>query len=548
MTTGSHTASPHLAVVRPTPSVSPPPGSPWWFRALMPSIADVIFLLLLLALTYGGLQQRLLGDAGTGWHIRAGQQMLATHAIPRQDSFSYTMPGHPWFAWEWLYDLAAGIIYSRMGLNGVVFLSALLIAGTFAGLFRKAVARNRYPLIAAVLVVLAIFASSIHFLARPHLFTWVFTLIFWNILESATAPGSTRTLRRLYWLPALMLLWVNLHGGFLVGLALVGLYFLGALWETLAGHEPSGRATAKIAARRLGMVGLLSGVATFLNPYGYGLWLHIHAYLGSRFYMNNIQEFLSPNFHGAAEKFFAALLLLSLLGLAVNRSHLRASHLLVILFSVYFGLYAARNIPIASILLVLSVTPLLAGAVERAGSAEELAPRARNLFLRWKNFAARMASTELGLRGHLLPLVAVVITFVVCLQGGRLGARPLVRAHFDGKRFPVAAADFLAARGIRSQVFNPDYWGGYLIYRLGPGYKVFMDDRHDFYGEPFVRDYIKLKDIQPGWQEVLDKQKVNWVLIPPEWTLSNALKELPQWRVLYDDHRAILFARVKPLS
>ncbi|HLX76606.1 MAG TPA: hypothetical protein VKR26_17795 [Terriglobales bacterium] len=547
MTTGSHTASPHLAVVRPTPSVSPPPGSPWWFRALMPSIADVIFLLLLLALTYGGLQQRLLGDAGTGWHIRAGQQMLATHAIPRQDSFSYTMPGHPWFAWEWLYDLAAGIIYSRMGLNGVVFLSALLIAGTFAGLFRKAVARNRYPLIAAVLVVLAIFASSIHFLARPHLFTWVFTLIFWNILESATAPGSTRTLRRLYWLPALMLLWVNLHGGFLVGLALVGLYFLGALWETLAAHEPSGRATAKIAARRLGMVGLLAGVATFFNPYGYGLWLHIHAYLGSRFYMNNIQEFLSPNFHGAAEKFFAALLLLSLLGLAVNRSHLRASHLLVILFSVYFGLYAARNIPIASILLVLSVTPLLAGAVERAGSAEELAPRARNLFLRWKNFAARMARTELGLRGHLLPLAAVVITFVVCLQGGRLGARPLVRAHFDGKRFPVAAADFLAARGIRSQVFNPDYWGGYLIYRLGPGYKVFMDDRHDFYGEPFVRDYIKLKDIQPGWQEVLDKQKVNWVLIPPEWTLSNALKELPQWRVLYDDHRAILFARVKPL-
>src|SRR5579864_4947896 len=199
MTTGSHTASPHLAVVRPTPSVSPPPGSPWWFRALMPSIADVIFLLLLLALTYGGLQQRLLGDAGTGWHIRTGQQMLATHTIPRQDSFSYTMPGRPWFAWEWLYDLGVGLVYSRMGLNGVIFLSALLIAGTFAGVFRKAVARNRYPLIAAVLVVLAIFASSIHFLARPHLFTWVFTLIFWHILESATAPGSTRTLRRLYW-------------------------------------------------------------------------------------------------------------------------------------------------------------------------------------------------------------------------------------------------------------------------------------------------------------------------------------------------------------
>ena len=548
MTTGSNTASPRLAVVRPTTAVSSPASSPWWFRLLMPSITDVIFLLLLLALTYGGLQQRLLGDAGTGWHIRAGQQMLATHAIPRLDSFSYTMPGHPWFAWEWLYDLAAGIICSRMGLNGVVFLSALLIAGTFAGLFRKAVARNRYPLIAACLAVLAIFASSIHFLARPHLFTWAFTLIFWDVLESATAPGSEPGLLRLYWIPALMLFWVNIHGGFLVGLALVGLYFLGAVWETLAAHEPSESTSAKNTARRLGFVGVLAGVATFLNPYGYRLWLHIYVYLGSRFYMNNIQEFLSPNFHGAAEKFFAVLLLLSLLGLAVNRSRLRASHLLVILFSVYFGLYAARNIPIASILLLLTVTPLLAGAVERAAAAEELAPRARNLFLRWKNFAARMAGTELGLHGHLLPLAAVVVTFVVCMNGGRLGSRPLMRSHFDGKRFPVAAADFLAARRIRSQVFNPDYWGGYLIYRLGPGYKVFMDDRHDFYGEPFVRDYIKVKDIQPGWQEVLDKQKVNWVLIPPEWTLANALKELPQWRVLYDDHRAILFARVSPIS
>jgi hypothetical protein len=510
----------------------------------MPSITDVIFLLLLLALAYGGLQQRLLGDAGTGWHIRSGQQMLATHAIPRADSFSYTMPGHPWFAWEWLYDLGAGVLYSRLGLNGVIFLSALLIAGVFAGLFRKAVTRTRYPMMAAFLVVLAIFASSIHFLARPHLFTWAFTLIFWDILENATATGSAR---RLYWLPALMLLWVNIHGGFLVGLALMGLYFLAAVWETMTAQMADERTAARTVARRLGMAGLLTFIATFINPYGYKLWLHIHEYLGSRFYMNNIQEFLSPNFHGAAEKFFAALLLLSLLGLAVNRSRLRASQLLVILFSVYFGLYAARNIPIASILLVLTASPLLAGAVEQGSAAEELAPRARNLFLRWKNFAARTAATELRLSGHVLPLVAVVLTFVVCLNGGRLGARPLMLAHFDGKRFPMAASNLLAAQGIRSQVFNPDYWGGYLIYRLGPNYKVFMDDRHDFYGEPFVRDYIKVKRIQPGWQEVLDKNKVNWVLVPPDWTLANALKELPQWRVLYDDHHAILFGRVSPL-
>jgi len=545
MTVGAHSGSPRVAEERLAIGTVPGRPSPAWFRALMPSITDIIFLLLLLGLTYGGLQQRLLGDAGTGWHIRNGQHILSTHTIPHEDSFSYTMPGRPWFAWEWLYDLGAGIIYTRMGLNGVIFLSALLIAGVFAGLFRKAVARNRYPLISALVVVLAIFASSIHFLARPHLFTWAFTLIFWDILESASERGRWR---RLYWLPALMLVWVNIHGGFLVGVALIGLYFLGAVWQTITAKAFEERAQARTAVRKLEIAGLLTFLATFVNPYGYKLWLHIYGYLGSRFYMNNIQEFLSPNFHGAAEKFFAALLLLSLLALAVNRSRLRPSHLLVMLFSVYTGLYAARNIPIASILLVLTTTPLLAGAVERASAAEELAPRARTLFLRWKRFAVRMSDMELGLRGHVLPLAAVALTSMVCLNGGHLGARPLMRAHFDGKRFPAAAADFLAGHGIRSQVFNPDYWGGYLIYRLGPDYKVFMDDRHDFYGEPFVRDYIKVKNIQPGWQDVLDKNNVNWVLIPPDWALANGLKELPQqWRVLYDDHRAILFGRASPV-
>jgi hypothetical protein len=327
----------------------------------------------------------------------------------------------------------------------------------------------------------------------------------------------------------------------------MGLYFLGEACEVLASRQLEQCSRSRAAARALGAAGVLAFFATFLNPYGYRLWLHIYGYLGSRFYMNNIQEFLSPNFHGAAEKFFAALLLLSLLALAVNRRRLRPSHLLVILFSVYFGLYAERNIPIASILLVLMVTPLLADVVERGSEAAEIAPRARSLFLCWKKFASRMAEIELGLRGHLLPLAAVVLTIVVCLNGGRLGERTVMRAHFGGKRFPLGAAAYLADHSIRSQVFTPDYWGGYLIYRLGPDYKVFMDDRHDFYGEPFVRDYIKVKDIQPGWQDVLRKQRVNWVLIPPDWALSSALKELPQWRVLYDDHQAILFARVAPI-
>ena len=149
-------------------------------------MADLIFLALLIALTYGGLQQRLLGDAGTGWHIRNGEHILQTHAIPRQDYFSYTKTGQPWFAWEWLSDVLMGAIYRHLGLNGVVFFSALLIATTFAGLLRLALVRSKDLLSTITIFIPALMASSIHFLARPHLFTWFLTLIWWAILEYFT--------------------------------------------------------------------------------------------------------------------------------------------------------------------------------------------------------------------------------------------------------------------------------------------------------------------------------------------------------------------------
>src|SRR5580700_1926011 len=100
---------------------------PAWVRWLVPSIADLLFVALLGLLACTTLSVRLLGDAGIGWHIRTGQLILATHAIPRVDPFS-SLAGQPWFAWEWLYDLLVGWLESATGLNGVVLSTALMIA------------------------------------------------------------------------------------------------------------------------------------------------------------------------------------------------------------------------------------------------------------------------------------------------------------------------------------------------------------------------------------------------------------------------------------
>ena len=130
---------------------SPGSGTPAWVRVAMPSGADFVFVALLGVLVFTPLSVRLLGDAGIGWHIRTGQQILATHAIPRVDSFSSTMAGRPWFAWEWLYDLAVGQLDATLGLNGVVWLTAVVIATVFAWTFRLLMARRANMLVALAL-------------------------------------------------------------------------------------------------------------------------------------------------------------------------------------------------------------------------------------------------------------------------------------------------------------------------------------------------------------------------------------------------------------
>ena len=89
-------------------------NNPAWLGLLLPSVTDLIFMILLAAMTFGALAPRLLGDAGIGWHIRNGQQMLATHSIARTDSFSSTRSGQPWYAWEWLYDLGIAKVHDRV--------------------------------------------------------------------------------------------------------------------------------------------------------------------------------------------------------------------------------------------------------------------------------------------------------------------------------------------------------------------------------------------------------------------------------------------------
>jgi hypothetical protein len=519
-----------------------PRSSPSALRFLVPSVRDIIFFALFWSLLVGALASRPLADADIGWHIRTGEQILATHSVPRTDFFSSTMQGQPWIAWEWLYDVVLGLLHWAMGLNGVVWLAAVIISATFAILLSQLLKRGTGLPVAVPLLMLSFGAASIHLFARPHIVSWLFSLVWFVALERWEQGNASRWLQ--WFFPASMVLWVNLHGGWLFGIALVAVYCGSSTVESLRTADVFERIRVAARARGMALALVASALATLVNPYGWRLHAHIYRYLGDRYLMDRIDEFHSPDFHGWAQRCFALIVILALIAFVGNRRKLRLSHMLVTLLAVYAGMYASRSLPVSSMLLVLVAGPILWENMVSFAERPETWRVLRNCAARVSSFAARAGEQEFQLRGHVWPVLVTVTALGVCLHGGSLGGRQVVRARFDPQHLPVTAGEFLAQEPTSEPVLAPDMWGGYLIYRLYPQRRAVIDDRHDLYGAERFRQYLTLMQVEPGWKDVLQKWRIRTLVLPTGSTLANMLRELPQeWQAVHEDATAVIFER-----
>jgi hypothetical protein len=227
-------------------------------RWLFPSLTDMIFVVLVAMLVFAPVGAGLLEDADTGWHIRNGQHIASTLSVPRVDYFSYTMSGKPWYAWEWLYDAGMGLLAARLGLNGIVMFTAAVIALTFAFLFRSLVVESGNLLVSALVTVLAALSAQVHMLARPHVVGWLLTLVWVRLLYRLQVGRRAAV----WWLPPLMLVWVNVHGSFVLGLVLLVLFGAGNFWTYLTSRDSIHKQSTRSAIGRLGITGVFCALAT----------------------------------------------------------------------------------------------------------------------------------------------------------------------------------------------------------------------------------------------------------------------------------------------
>ena len=489
----------------------------------VPSMADILFLTIFLFLSISG-SKMLLGDGDTGYHIRAGEYILKTFSVPHSDIFSYLTPALPWTAHEWLSEIVMALIHRATGLSGVAIFFAAIIASVYFLLFKIVRSYKGNILVSLFIMLLVILSSQIHWLARPHIFSLLIIVLWYYLLD--LYEYSDRNY--LYLMPPLMLLWVNLHGGFIIGLVLNGIYLIGNVIRTFssAGEE---KVYYRQKIRTLLLITVACFFVTVINPHGYHILLFPFRLTSNKFIMDHIIEFISPNFHDPM-LFFKYFLLFMIITFAISKKRLNIiEHMLTVLFT-YMSLYSVRYIPLFSIIMAIILVKQTDSVVDQSDS---------KIMAFIKRRAERIDSVDVAARGHLW-LFAAVLLAAIGLMNGKLVHR------FNEETMPVAAVEFLQKEHIPGNMFNNDEFGDYIIYAAWPEYKVFFDGRSDMYGAERIKEYYKLTNIEPGWQDILKKYDINWVIYNDKSTLSQFLLQRDDWRLIYADKVANIFIKNKP--
>ncbi|MBZ5572698.1 MAG: hypothetical protein LAO09_12575 [Acidobacteriia bacterium] len=474
--------------------------------------------MIILALGLFTMAARVVTDPDVWWHLRTGQLILQNHTVFHSDPYSFTKFGQPWVDHEWLSQLVIFSLYRVAGWGGLVAAFGAITAAAFLTAFLRCPGR---PYVAGLITVWGALASVPCWGVRPQVLTLLLASVFLLILDRSYARPNL-----LWCTPPLLLLWVNLHAGYALGIALLVLFLVGDALDLAFGYRDSSHSNARF--RRLALV-LTACIAVIpLNPYGTRMYWYPLETLHSRAMQVYIGEWLSPDFHQHRYLPTLFMMLLTLVLPALSPRRLRPRELLLLTAATYMALRSVRHIPIYMLVAIPILSGMVQAMLEKAGKA--------GLF----GAGSRPLPTP-KLIFNLLLLIGLTV-FTVARLRSVIGGQ----AKTEIREFPSAAVNYLAANRPPGPLLNHYNWGGYFIWKLHPDYPVYIDGRADVYGDSFLDGFASsyyLKD--KSWRDPLAAWGVRTVVLPPDAPLVIALKTMPDWQTVFADSQAVVLIRSK---
>jgi tetratricopeptide (TPR) repeat protein len=385
------------------------------------------------------------------WHLKTGQLILETGKIPHADPFTFTTPGAPWWPHYWLSDVVFALVLRLGGIDGLILFKALVVATAFVIILRLMLRQGINPYLSVALVLLAVYIAQFRFLLRPHVFMFPLTAGFFWMLS---VWGNERKLR-LLWLLPLMLLWVNLHGSFFLGLILVGC-LLGEGLLTAAFTRISDRDGGRKWPALMALLFCLLLSLILLNPFG----LDLLRWVLTDFTLKNVTRTFAIEEHMGLSwpdhPLFWGLMLATALSFFLAWRKGRLFHLLVFAATCFLALGGVRFVALAALLQVAILGHNLQPLLDKlAVQVHRPTPR----------FQAAV--------GIPLLLVEAVLLFQHGFAEHKVQRFGL---GISEGRFPRAAVEFLVRLNPTGHLYNSWPIGGYVLWSW-PERKIFMDGR-----------------------------------------------------------------------
>ena len=457
-------------------------------------------------------------DPDFWWHVRIGRWMVDNWRLPSTDIFTFTVPNHVWTDHEYLTEILIWLVYGATGVVGVSLAFGLLTWAAFWILYQQ-VRRQPWVIVAVGLAIGAVAGSPI-WGPRAQMITFFLTCVELYWLHGYLS-GRSRALR---YFPLVMVLWANLHGGWVIGFVWLGV----ALAAELIGWAWDRSNSAHRAhVRFLAIITVLSVVAVAATPHGLSLYPYPFQTQGSVAQQKLIVEWFSPDFHQVYLRPFEAMVFLVIIGFALRRPPLY--EFLLTLVALGLALQSVRNV----VLFVAIATPVMINSYSAY----------------WKETsAARGWKFDVPPRKVFAVVTALVLAVIALATTLRIydTINPAKQRSVAIADYPVAAADWLDAHPeVGTRMYNQYGWGGYFAYSFSPqpNRKVFIFGEAALMGDPLLNEYEDVQTLRPSWKQRLDQYRIDYVVYNRGEALANVLATQPEWKLVYEDSVAVIYVR-----